>query len=34
MESDIGIINYIHNIKKMNWRFSKWEKWKVESYYS
>ena len=34
MESDIGIINSIHNIKKTNRRFLKWKKWKEVSYYS
>ncbi len=32
MESDIGIINGIHNMKKTNWRFLE-RKWTVGSYY-
>ncbi len=31
MESDIGIINFTHNIKKTNWRFLD-TKWKEGSY--
>ncbi len=33
MESDIGIINCTHYKKKTNWRFLKWKKWIVGSYY-
>lgn len=33
MESDIGIINFIHNMKKTTRRFLKWKKWTKKSYY-
>ena len=33
MESDIDIINCIHNMKKTNWRFLKWKKWTIKIYY-